>query len=130
MARGRTPIVFDDCGGRGCTISSSTRRYDVSSYPGFDYTTQAQPCASAGRSKDGKKTRSTCPVQLIFKNGQPKLRFCATQKQPGRVIPVDSAEEAQRISSELCACFKKNRKQWGKCIPAGPLGAVNARRRR
>lgn len=37
---------------------------------GFQYTTQAGPCPSL---------RTSCPVQLFYKKGQPKLRFCRVQ---------------------------------------------------
>lgn len=124
MARKQKVSHVFDCAG-GCTIQSNPGRYKIQAgIPGFSYTTQAQPCAGAGRVRtSGKKTRSTCPVQLVFKSGQPYLRFCLTQKHPGKLVRVDSAEEAQRVSAEMCRCWKKNRKQFGSCLPASlPLG--------
>lgn len=124
--RGRPSTVFEACGGGGCAIPSTGGRYKIQeNVPGFSYSTRDTPCRSAGRAKGGAKTRSTCPVQLIYKSGQPFLRFCLAQKRPGKVIPVSSASEAQRISAEVCKCWRKNRKQFGKCLPANtPLGGV------
>lgn len=129
-SRGRESTVFESCGGSGCAIPSTGGRYKIQEgVPGFSYTTQAKPCAAAGRSRTGKKTRSTCPVQLIYKNGQPYLRFCLAQKRPGKVIAVSSADEAQRVSAEVCKCWRKNRKQFGKCLPAStPLGGLGRAR--
>jgi hypothetical protein len=128
VARGRTPILFDDCGGAGCAITRPAGAR-VHTPPGFSYSTQAKPCASAGRPKEaGKKTRKTCPVQLIFDRGQPKLRFCLAQGRPGKVIAVSSAEEAQRVAGEACRCWARNRKQFGQCLPAdAPLGSWRRR---
>lgn len=87
---------------------------------GFRYTTQAGPCPSL---------RSSCPVQLFYKKGQPKLRFCRVQprkkaklkpgekpkfvkakapKQKGFTVDVSSADDAQRIAAAACRCWKKS----------------------
>jgi len=95
--------ILDDCGGRGCRIKApASHRVVLHPSPtrfAFDYTTKSLPC---------QQKRTGCPVQLLFDRGQPKVRFCkrAGNKQPGYTIAVRSAEEAQRISSEACACWK------------------------
>lgn len=126
MAKGKTPIVFENCGGGGCAINTKLDRYQTSFYPGFSYTTgrsvkvdkkgrtkvqQTPPCATS---------RETCPVQLIFDEGTPKLRFCkkAGNKKPGYTVRVSNAEEAQKIAESACACWKRNKKNFTKCFPS------------
>jgi hypothetical protein len=56
------------------------------------------PCAS---------DRKSCPVQLIFIEGTPNLRFCRKRDKPGFIVPVASPEKAQQLAEEACA-------DWGK----------------
>lgn len=65
------------------------------------------PCAS---------DRSTCPVQLVWVNGRPNLRFCKTKKKPGYLVPVKSVSEAMRISDEAC-------KKWPYQLSAQSVGS-------
>lgn len=52
------------------------------------------PCGSS---------RSTCPVQLVWVDGKPNLRFCKAKKEPGYLVPVRNVAEAMQISDEACA---------------------------
>jgi hypothetical protein len=52
------------------------------------------PCGSA---------RVACPVQAIWINGRPFLRFCNELKKPGWIIPAPSVKEAQKIARKACA---------------------------
>lgn len=87
---------------------------------GFEYTTAAGPCPSQ---------RASCPVQLFFDRGTPKLRFCRVQpnkkkrlkpgekpkytkakapKQKGFTVEVSNGAEAQRIAAAACRCWKNS----------------------
>lgn len=55
-------------------------------------------------------TRKGCPVQFIFVEGKPTLRFCTEPKKPGHIVPVDSPEEAQRLAEEACKDWKRGKK--------------------
>ena len=55
------------------------------------------PCGSA------KEMRSSCPVQLMYLEGKPALRFCVRPQAPGFVVPVQSPEQAEAIARRACA---------------------------
>jgi hypothetical protein len=58
--------------------------------------------------------RSSCPVQLVWLNGTPHLRFCNALGQPGHVVEVQNAREAQALAAEACADWPnpKKRVKW------------------
>jgi hypothetical protein len=51
----------------------------------------------------GRGFKGSCPVQWIWKNGKPALRFCTAKGKPGRVIPVTDAADALQKARKLCA---------------------------
>jgi len=55
--------------------------------------------------------RSSCPVQLVWLRGQPHLRFCATQGQPGHVVAVENAHDAQALATKACADWPNPKKK-------------------
>jgi len=55
--------------------------------------------------------RSSCPVQLVWLRGQPHLRFCATQGQPGHVVQVENAKDAQALAAEACKDWPNPKKK-------------------
>ncbi len=110
--------TIDDCGTGGCLIRRAPAKFNIRpTYPGFNYTTKSEPCPSK---------RKTCPVQVFFDKGQPKLRFCrqAGSKEPGYTIPVATAQEAQKLSAAACACWAKTKSFKGCKVASLPLGRV------
>lgn len=79
---------------------------------------QANPCA---------QSRKTCPVQLVYRDGKPNLRFCITagNKKPGFLVPVQTAREANQLAEDACAHWRKSGKKFTKSNPAHKL-AVKA----
>jgi hypothetical protein len=57
-----------------------------------------KPCAGALK-------RKGCPVQLAFDKGQPFLRFCTTDKQPGVRVDVDSPMDAVAKANAACGTW-------------------------
>jgi hypothetical protein len=57
----------------------------------------------AGADSDPCSQRSTCPVQLVWVDGKPNLRFCRELGKPGYLVPVPDVKEAMRISDAACA---------------------------
>lgn len=57
---------------------------------------QSDPCG------DPKNPRTGCPVQLVFIEGAPNLRFCEKPGEPGYLVPVDSPEHAEKIARKAC----------------------------
>jgi hypothetical protein len=51
--------------------------------------------------------RLGCPVQLIYLRGKPHLRFCQQKNERGYVVPVSSAEQAQRKAAKACKNWKR-----------------------
>lgn len=62
-------------------------------YDAFCAGTNSDPCGSP---------RATCPVQLVWVNGKPNLRFCREQGKPGYLVPAPDVKEAMRISDAAC----------------------------
>lgn len=71
-----------------------------------------------------------CPVQLVFAEGQPTLRFCRTKGQPGFVKPISSAAEAVKISSAACHHWAQHKSFDGYFPKDTPLRGARRRRRR
>ena len=63
-------------------------------YDAFCWGSDSKPCGSA---------RSTCPVQLVWVDGKPNLRFCKQLGEPGYLVPVKDVKEAMKISTDACA---------------------------
>jgi hypothetical protein len=58
--------------------------------------TAPKPC-------QGTKKRKTCPVQLVFDQGQPFLRFCRQDNEAGFRVDVNSPEEATKAAKDACS---------------------------
>jgi hypothetical protein len=63
-------------------------------YDSFCAGSNSDPCGSP---------RATCPVQLVWIDGKPNLRFCKEQGKPGYMVPVPDVKEAMRVSEAACA---------------------------
>ena len=50
-----------------------------------------------------------CGIQLTFKEGKGYLRLCNAPNKMGKLIEVDSPDEANRIASAACAEWGKSR---------------------
>jgi hypothetical protein len=67
------------------------------------------PCSTA---------RKTCPVQFVWRDAKPNLRFCGTKLTasgqpnpkpgPGWLVPVASVQEAVKLSEEACERWSAN----------------------
>lgn len=62
-------------------------------FDSYCFGSNSDPCGSP---------RATCPVQLIWIDGKPNLRFCKVQGEPGYTVPVSNVREAMEISNEAC----------------------------
>lgn len=58
-----------------------------------------------GQVQLGRSLKGSCPVQWIWKKGQPYLRFCHDAGQDGRLIPVRSSKDALEQARKLCAAW-------------------------
>jgi hypothetical protein len=94
--------------------------------PGLDYDTASAPCSTK---------RKGCPVQLVFRKGQPFLRFCkkAGSGEPGHFVSVPDASEARRLTAEACAAWSASGGKFTAQNPAvvaagGALGRAGRRR--
>lgn len=63
----------------------------------LDYTTGSKPCA-VDRLKEGR-----CASQLVFRKGRPMLQLCNGYKEPGDLLPVTDALDAQEKAERHCA---------------------------
>jgi hypothetical protein len=57
------------------------------------------PCATA---------RASCPVQLVFSEGRPALRFCMEKGERGPAKYFSDVEEAAEFAMKACAEWSKN----------------------
>jgi len=56
--------------------------------------------------KGSKKLVPTCWVQLVWKKGDPSLRFCTEMGKPATLVPVSDASQARRIANAYCKCVE------------------------
>lgn len=88
----------------------------------------AKPCSSS---------RKTCPVQLVYRQGRPHLRFClkAGNNKPGWLVPVQSPSAAMELAKEACEQWAANKRRFteknaaaikAKAARAGYAGPDNA----
>ena len=80
-----------------------------------------KPCLSALK-------RTGCPVQLAFDDGQPFLRFCTANKQPGYRVDVNTPAEAVAAVNAACATWKTTGKF--EFPPGTPLRGTRKRKRK
>lgn len=95
----------------GCRIVAARRRMGVrleDPKPELGAKSLGKPCSTK---------RKSCPLQLIFQDGVPYLRLCkkAGNRKPGYLVPAGTPAEAAARASELCACWRANRKRFEKC---------------
>lgn len=79
--------------GKRCTSKESPCAKKDQTYDSFCAGANSDPCGSP---------RATCPVQLVWVNGKPNLRFCKEQGEQGYMVPVNNVQEAMRISDDAC----------------------------
>ena len=116
--------------GDGCTIVGESRGGATKFALGREYRATSKSVSTPKKNKPclGALKRKGCPVQLAFDKGQPFLRFCTAEKQPGIRLDVDTPKEAQERANAMCETWK----QTGK-FPEQPhqqLGRTRARRAR
>jgi hypothetical protein len=110
----------------GCTVVGATHGAVAKFDLGREYGATSKSVSTPKKNKPclGSLNRKGCPVQLAFDNGQPFLRFCTVEKQPGHRIDVASPAEAQAKAAEACAVWKST----GKFnLPGAPLGRTRRR---
>lgn len=115
----------------------------IATLPAFAYTTAASKC-KVDEWKVGKrqgsdpytpkerrlKIRQSCPVQLVFVEGVPHLRFCYATGKPGPLVRATSPADAQKIAESTCACWHKNNRSFSKCkIKSAGLRGLRSRGR-
>lgn len=67
-------------------------------------------CGSRG--KPCATERQTCPVQFVFKAGEPHLRFCGEKGQRAPLVKVSSPKEAQELARKACARWESTTKRY------------------
>jgi len=70
------------------------------------------------KSKPCGTSRKTCPVQFVWREGKPHLRFCKTRMTedglpapapgPGWLVPIKSADEAAKLAKSACERWSAN----------------------
>lgn len=61
------------------------------------------PNVSCGaRGRPCSSVRQTCPVQFVFKNGEPHLRFCGERGKPAPLVRVENPVQAQLLAQKAC----------------------------
>lgn len=111
MAKKRQPLAAK---GRTYAIDRIRSEPDYRMPADFNYTASGGPCADGFN----KLAKGQCLVQLTFDQGMPALRFCATKKQPGRLVHVDSPSEAAEAARIACECFEQTG-SYEQCLPEG-----------
>lgn len=74
--------------------------------------TEAKPCLMLLRGRKGEP-RKGCPIQLIFRRGEPYFRLCSKGGKRGKLVraPWDGAD-ANRLAVDLCASWAANGRSW------------------
>lgn len=79
--------------GKRCLSGKPDASCRDKAYDAFCQGSSVDPCASP---------RATCPVQLVWVDGRPNLRFCKERGKPGYLVKVKNVAEAMQISKEAC----------------------------
>lgn len=82
--------------GERCRSGSPDEGCQDTVYDSFCAGSNSDPCGSP---------RSTCPVQLVWVDGKPNLRFCKEQNKPGYLVPVKDVRDAMAVSNAACASW-------------------------
>ncbi|MGL4258001.1 MAG: hypothetical protein ACRCSL_16830 [Microbacterium sp.] len=77
-------------------------------------------CGSRG--KPCSSVRQTCPVQFVFKNGDPYLRFCGERGKPAPLVKVENPTQAQALAQEACAEWEATTVRYGTEPGSGRVG--------
>lgn len=83
----------------------------------------SQACAQAAK-------RKSCPVQLVFDSGQPKLRFCGKEPGPGPLLDIVDPVIAQAEANRACDHWRQHGSFEGFFASGTPLGGPKSKRRR
>lgn len=96
----------------GCTIVGENRGGATKFDLGRQYKATSKSVSTPKKNKPclGALNRKGCPVQLAFDKGQPFLRFCTTEKQPGIRLDVNTPAEATQKANEMCERWKSTGK--------------------
>jgi len=115
---------------KACAIVGESRGGVSKFNLGKKYNSTSKTVATPKNNKPclGALKRTGCPVQLAFENGQPFLRFCTTEKQPGYRVNVDNPAEAVAQASAACATWKAKGKF--EFPPGTPLRGTPKRKRK
>ncbi len=109
---GGKPGATGQTDAKSCAIVGESRgaatKFDLAKKYGSTSKTVATP--KKNKPCLGTKKRKGCPVQLAFDNGQPFLRFCTTDKQPGYRVDVDSPADAVAKANAACATWQATNK--------------------
>lgn len=92
---------------KSCAIVGESRGAATKFDLGKKYGSTSKTVATPKKNKPclGTKKRKGCPVQLAFDKGQPFLRFCTTDKQPGLRVDVESPEDAVAKANAACGTW-------------------------
>lgn len=92
---------------KSCAIVGERRGSATKFDMGKKYGSTSKTVATPKKNKPclGTKKRKGCPVQLAFDKGQPFLRFCTTDKQPGVRVDVESPEDAVAKANAACGTW-------------------------
>lgn len=92
---------------KSCAIVGESRGATTKFDLGKQYGSTSKTVATPKTNKPclGTKKRKGCPVQLAFDQGQPFLRFCSTDKQPGYRVDVNSPQDAVAKANAACGTW-------------------------
>lgn len=126
---GGKPGATGQADAKSCAIVGESRGAATKFNLGKKYRSTSKTVATPKKNKPclGALKRKGCPVQLAFEDGQPFLRFCIADKQPGYRIDVSSPAEAVEVANAACTTWQAT----GKFdFPAGtPLRGRRGRKR-
>lgn len=93
---------------KSCAIVGESRGAATKFDLGRKYRSTSRTVATPKKNKPclGALKRTGCPVQLAFEDGQPFLRFCTIEKQPGYRVDVNTPAEAVEQANAACATWK------------------------
>lgn len=96
----------------GCKVVGESRGGATKFNLGREFKATSKSVSTPKKNKPclGALKRKGCPVQLAFDKGQPFLRFCVTEKQPGIRIDVNTPQEAQTKAAEMCSARERDGK--------------------
>jgi hypothetical protein len=105
-------VVGSQADAQSCAIVGESRGAATKFDLGRKYGSTSKTVATPKKNKPclGALKRTGCPVQLAFEDGQPFLRFCTTEKQPGFRVNVNTPAEAVKQANAACTVWKSTGK--------------------